>query len=197
MGILKMDYYNMLETTTMEQLAQWIKRRLGEPNIQVEVTDYQMFDQIHHAVETFTNVAYGSYEQQQVIQGKDQVLKHCKSVLRILNKEGTREYSFRFDPIRRKIEMKEDVPCEVLMVYIPKFVAEEVDYIYDEQWVKEYSLNLVKRLWGETLGKYENTLVSGVSLNFDRIISEAQSEIDRLNEELFEKWYDPAPVLVG
>jgi hypothetical protein len=45
-----------------------------------------------------------------------------------------------------------------------------------------------------TTGKYDQALVGGARINYDRLLSEAQQEIQTLNEELLTKWSDPAPI---
>jgi len=58
------------------------------------------------------------------------------------------------------------------------------DIAYSDPWIKAYSLNLVKRLWGNNTGKYDSPLVGGATLNYGRLIDEAQNEIDKLDEQL-------------
>ena len=77
------------------------------------------------------------------------------------------------------------VVIEGALEYIPN---PDYDDMYGHAWIKEYSLNLVKRVWGQNLGKYSQSLIGGTEINFDRIISEAQTEIERLNEELMSKY---------
>lgn len=77
------------------------------------------------------------------------------------------------------------VVIEGALEYIPN---PDYDDMYGHAWIKEYSLNLVKRVWGQNLGKYSQSLIGGTEINFDRIISEAQTEIERLNEELLNRY---------
>ena len=83
---------------------------------------------------------------------------------------------------------------EAALEYIPD---REYDEVYGETWVKEYSLALVKRRWGENLGKYDQVLVGGGAINYDRIISEAQTEIERLDDQLLERYMAPLGVFSG
>jgi len=74
----------------------------------------------------------------------------------------------------------------------PIAIEAELDYIpnpnhdnaYGHQFVKKYSLNLVKRIWGQQIGKYSSPLVGGATINYDRIINEAQTEIDKLEDSV-------------
>ena len=69
--------------------------------------------------------------------------------------------------------------------------------IYNQEWVKQYSIAQTKFLWGSVLGKYSQTLVGGAQVNYSDLKSEAQSDIEKLDEQLLTKWCDPAPVMVG
>ena len=80
------------------------------------------------------------------------------------------------------------VAIEASLEYIPN---PEYDDAYGHQWIKSYSLNLVKRQWGEVLGKYDSPLVGGSTVNYQRLIDESGGELERLNEELIERWSEP------
>jgi hypothetical protein len=80
------------------------------------------------------------------------------------------------------------IAIEASLYYIPN---PDYDSAYGHSWIKEYSLNLVKRQWGNNLGKYDSSLVGGASVNYQRLIDEGQAELDRLNEDLLEKWSEP------
>lgn len=82
---------------------------------------------------------------------------------------------------------------ECTVAYYPA----EVDYIYDNVWVKAYALALAKKNWGENIGKYEATLINGSKLNYDRIINEAKEDIEKLREELLDKWTEPLGIIRG
>ena len=74
------------------------------------------------------------------------------------------------------------------MDYVPN---PDYDLAYGHIWIKAYALNLVKRNWGNNLGKYDSPIIGGASVNYDRIISEAQQEIDKLEENLIEQFGGP------
>jgi hypothetical protein len=63
------------------------------------------------------------------------------------------------------------------------------DRIFNHQWVKDYSVALTKQQWGANISKYSNaSLINGATLNYDRILSEANSEIEKLEEQLKSTW---------
>jgi hypothetical protein len=66
-------------------------------------------------------------------------------------------------------------------------------------WLKRYFVSLVKLQWGQNLTKFTGgTLFGGaVAVNGERILSDAQNEIDKLTTELNERWTRPARFFVG
>jgi hypothetical protein len=56
---------------------------------------------------------------------------------------------------------------------------------WNDRWLKEYATALIKRAWGNNLKKFSGIqLPGGVALNGDKIYSEADSEILRLQQEI-------------
>tara|TARA_Y100000004_G_scaffold19283_1_gene19821 strand:+ start:463 stop:1278 length:816 start_codon:yes stop_codon:yes gene_type:complete len=56
--------------------------------------------------------------------------------------------------------------------------------VYDDMWLKRYATALVKYQWGENLSKFQGiALPGGVTLDASQMKSEAQEEIQRLEEE--------------
>jgi hypothetical protein len=87
-----------------------------------------------------------------------------------------------FEPLTAPIVIHADLE------YIPD---PEYDDAYNHPWIKAYSLALTKKIWGSNVGKYSQSLIGGAELNYDRLISEAQEQIDKLDEELLEKYSGP------
>ncbi len=86
------------------------------------------------------------------------------------------------------------VAIEAALEYAPN---PEYDLVYGHAWIKEYSLNLVKNVWGQNVGKYSSSLVGGSEINYDRLISESESALDRLHEELLEKYSEALGIFSG
>lgn len=100
--------------------------------------------------------------------------------------EYTKRLKF-FEPVYKKADR---VLLECYLNYFPQ----EVDYIYDNVWVKAYATALVKLTWGNNVGKYDATLIGGAKINFGRLIDEANHEIEELKKELYSKWVAPLGV---
>lgn len=76
---------------------------------------------------------------------------------------------------------------KVSMEYVP----EEVDMIYNHQWVKDMAVAKCKFQWGSNVGKYNTPLINGATMNYERILSEATAEIQKLDGELLTRWTAP------
>lgn len=208
---------------TKEKLIKYIRQQLGEPQITIELTNDQIGTLVDETIGLYTDVAFGDYEETLVIP-KNQLppnfrvyLPQFTSIMAVYNNYGTaltrrvvptvsivgmethnKEVIYHWNNIRRILTITDHQIPEVLLViglarYIPN---EEFDHIYNETWCKAMAKAKTKQLWGHVVGKYSQSLVGGATINFDRLISEAETEIEQLMEELHDKWVDPAPVFV-
>jgi len=78
-------------------------------------------------------------------------------------------------------DVQGSVAIEAEMDYVPN---PDFDGAYAHPFVKAYATALVKRVWGSQIGKYSSALVGGATINYDRIINEAQTEIDKLEDSV-------------
>jgi len=83
---------------------------------------------------------------------------------------------------------------EAAAEYIPN---PEYDEIYSHPWVKDYAVALTRRLWSTITGKYSQSLVGGAEINFDKMQQEAEAELERLNEDLLNKYSEALGVFSG
>lgn len=64
--------------------------------------------------------------------------------------------------------------------------------VWEDRWLKEYATQLIKRQWGENLGKFQGVqLPGGVILNGDKIKEESNEVITRLEAEMMDKYSLP------
>lgn len=116
----------------------------------------------------------------------------------ILDKYFGDDINYNFNPYKKVIQIFENYKGTLLLNYQYEYLADEDgDFIYNHEWIKGYAKARVKELWGTVTGKFSQSLVGGATINYDRMISEAQQEIEYYNEQLITKWCDPAPVLIG
>ena len=115
-----------------------------------------------------------------------------RSQVDTMNALNARAVNFEFNANTKILRIFESFEgkflVEAAIEYIPN---REYDEIYAHPWIKRYALAKTKFLWGNITGKFNQTLVGGASINYDRIISEAQQEIEILEEELLNR-YSPA-----
>lgn len=83
----------------------------------------------------------------------------------------------------------------ILLVYES---ANDIAHIYKDRWFKAYASALAKRQWGINLQKYsEIPLPGGTSLNADKIIDQADREIEKLEEQLEDEYHIPPAFSIG
>lgn len=189
--------------TSKINLIKYIRLRLGEPLISVELTDEHIAMCIDDTIAYFTSMMYGDFDTEEYLETSDLTGRTVK--LQMSNvyavkdgNGGKRDIPFHFDNIRRILTFKGDIPKEVIILGAMEYRQDDNDDpIFNHEWIKNYSLAYSKFTWGTILGKYSHELVGGASINYDRLISEGQDEMEKLKEELMERWMDPAPVLIG
>lgn len=206
----------MNEISTKAELTDYIRRQLGEPIITVEVSNDHISDIIDDTLKMYTDFVYGFFEDFQLVKIKPltstdtdvwdlsvgKTFRHFVEISDVQRSDTRKSVPFKWDSIKRKLQIlasPEEIqtPALILRGLKPYVVDEDFDLIFNESWVKRMAKAKTQLLWGQILGKYSQSLVGSAEINFDRIISEAQSEIDKLEEELQERWEDPAPVFVG
>lgn len=102
-----------------------------------------------------------------------------------------------FNPHRKILQVFEPYTGPVLVHYQYEYLANNVDLIYNHEWIKDYTVAKTQYQWGNNTGKYDQTLVGGARINYDAIKSEASAAIDKLNEDLLNKWSDTCPIMIG
>ena len=70
--------------------------------------------------------------------------------------------------------------------------------IYNEMWVKDYATAMIKKYWGTNLTKFQNVqLPGGVTLNGEKIYSDAVEELQQLDEQLRTTYETPPMDMIG
>jgi len=73
----------------------------------------------------------------------------------------------------------------------------DYDEVYTHPWIKDYAVALTRRLWSTVTGKYTQSLVGGAEINFDKMQSEAEAMIDKLDEDLLNKYSEALGIFSG
>ena len=75
---------------------------------------------------------------------------------------------------------------------------EEFTDVYNDEYLKKYATALIKMQWGTNLKKFEGVqLPGGITMNGQQIFEEAQQELERLEEELKNKFEVPPLFFIG
>ena len=70
--------------------------------------------------------------------------------------------------------------------------------IYDDIYLKRYATALIKRQWGANLSKFTGVqLLGGVEMNGGEIYSQAQQDIERLEEQIQLAFELPPEYMMG
>ena len=70
--------------------------------------------------------------------------------------------------------------------------------IYDDIYLKRYATALIKRQWGANLSKFEGVqMLGGVTMNGEAIYSQAQEELEKLEEQIQLSFETPIDYMVG
>lgn len=116
----------------------------------------------------------------------------------MLDKYFGDDVHYNFNHLSKQLQVLESYTGPAVLHYQYEYLANDNnDLVFNHEWVKGYTKAKVKELWGTVTGKFDQTLVGGARINYDRLLSEAQQEIESLNEELLTKWSDPAPIDVA
>jgi len=72
------------------------------------------------------------------------------------------------------------------------------DRMFEDPWLNEYSEACVKRIWGQSLKKYQQVqLPGGIMLDGQTMYSEANETKQKLEDEIISNWQLPIPFIVG
>ena len=70
--------------------------------------------------------------------------------------------------------------------------------LYNDLWLKEYAVALVKAQWGRNLTKYNQVnLPGGITMNGGQILADARDDIAKIKERFAMDWADPPLDIVG
>lgn len=83
---------------------------------------------------------------------------------------------------------------EAAVEYQPNPVYDEV---YAHPWVKDHTVALTRRLWSTVTGKYTQSLVGGAEINFDKMQTEAEQMLEKLDEDLLNKYSEALGIFSG
>lgn len=104
--------------------------------------------------------------------------------------------NFEFNSHKGTLTVFQDFVGPLLIEAKFRYVPNEKDKIYNHEWVKKMAVAQARLMQSTIVGKYNQNLVGGAQVNYSDMRSLAESEIEVLNEELINRWVEPAPVLI-
>jgi hypothetical protein len=70
--------------------------------------------------------------------------------------------------------------------------------VWGDRWLAKYTSALIKRQWGSNLSKFEGMqLPGGVTFNAANLVTEAQEELNKLEEEMMSGYSLPVYDMIG
>lgn len=116
----------------------------------------------------------------------------------VLDKFFGDDIAYNFNPYKKTLKVLQNFKGPAVLHYQYEYLADEDgDYIYNHEWIKEYTVAKVRYQWGNNTGKHEQTLIGGARINYGDMKSEATTELERLEGLLITKFSDPAPIFIG
>lgn len=89
-------------------------------------------------------------------------------------------------------------PTDSFFLVVYESPMEELDDLYNNRWLKQYAVALAKKQWATNLKKYNGAqLAGGAELNHEGLMSDANDEIQRLEEQLEDEFTLPPSFMVG
>ena len=112
-----------------------------------------------------------------------------------MDKYCDNEIYCKFNEFKHVLQVFEDYTGPAILHYNYSYTPNKsYDSIYNHQWVKAYATAKTKFIWGMNVGKYSQNLIGGGQINYGDIKSEAQSELETLDQQLIDRWSTPAPI---
>lgn len=107
------------------------------------------------------------------------------------------ELNHHFTAGKNSVRIFENFTGPLLVEYVAAYQPSEIDVIYNHPWIRDYALNRTKFLWGTITGKYTQNLVGGATINYGDMKQEAEQALQKLDEDLLNRYTDSAPIVVG
>ena len=87
---------------------------------------------------------------------------------------------------------------DYIMVEMFVHVSDNLATLWDDLFLKEYATALIKRQWGENMSKFEGMqLPGGVTINARQLIDDANTELDKIRERMYNEYDTPPTFFVG
>jgi hypothetical protein len=98
------------------------------------------------------------------------------------------------------IQLKANLPPGYYIIVEGVKVLDPDDYplVWGDRWLARYCIALLKRQWGTNLSKYNGiALPGGVTLDGMTMFTNAQADVEKLEQELRDTYQEPPGFIVG
>ena len=128
-----------------------------------------------------------------------QNMMHLSLISEILIGEAPIRYNRHMDRLHIDTDWKRLAAGKYVIVEAYRIVDPETyPDVWKDRWLQRYCTALLKENWGTNLTKFSNmVLPGGVQFNGERILSDAQAEIAKLEDQMSSSFSLPAVDMMG
>lgn len=72
---------------------------------------------------------------------------------------------------------------------------EKFSQVWGDKWLQNYATTLMKKLWGHILSVYEVPMPGNMKINGQKVYTDAENEIKKLEEDLYKNYTNP-PIML-
>jgi hypothetical protein len=130
----------------------------------------------------------------------DMTLRHLDMLDHILVGEKPVRYNMHKNRLYIDMDWNNDVTAGDFLIIecYRKLDGSTFTDVFDDIFLKKYLIQLVKRQWGSNLIKFQGVaMLGGVQLNGEQLYSQAQEEINRLEEQIQLSYELPPQYMIG
>jgi hypothetical protein len=128
----------------------------------------------------------------------------AREKLDLIDKMFNMQVSIRFNHLSSKLYFDGDwdetfkVDDTILIECYRKTDPSVAVRLYNDMFLKRYATELIKRQWGQNLQKFKGiAMIGGVEIDADTIYTQAQEEIEKLEEKIISTYQAPLDFMVG
>jgi len=130
----------------------------------------------------------------------DMTLRHLDLLDHILTGERPVRFNAHTNRLYVDMDWKNDVDAGDFMLIecYRKLDGSNYSDVFDDIFLKKYLIQLVKKQWGQNLSKFQGVaMLGGVQMNGEQIYTQAQEEINRLEEQIQLAYELPPHYMIG
>ena len=183
---------------SVDTLIDYSFRRLGAPVVDINVDRQQAEERINDALDFFSERHFDGVEKHYYAH------KVTSADIGLVEDFFNTDKNFRFSKVTNRLyidmDWSEDVDSGsyLLVETFATLNPNEFTEIYNDRLLKEYVTALLKRQWGSNLSKFEGVqLPGGVTLRGAELFTEANEEVQRIEEKVLLEYELPIDFTVG